>query len=80
MVAGCYVPALRAIEENDLKDETGKVIVHYFVEAPANVAPAGTTDPAWQVGVIVCLQEQHRGALSRYLPGSYVAQAVGIER
>jgi hypothetical protein len=57
IVAGCYAPALRALEENDLKDETGKVIVHYFVEAPANVAHAGTSDPAKQVGVIVSLQE-----------------------
>ena len=80
IVAGCYVPALRALEENDLKDEAGKVIVHYFAEAPASVAPAGTTDPARQVGVIVCLQEHTEAPVSRYLPGSYVAQAVGIER
>src|SRR5262249_7418223 len=57
IVAGCYVPVVRAVEENDLKDETGKVIVHYFVEAPTNVAAAGTTDPFKQVGVIVCLQD-----------------------
>jgi len=40
-----------------LKDEAGKTIVEYIVEAPANVAPAGTTDPARQVGVIFCSQE-----------------------
>jgi len=57
IVAVCYTPALRALEEKDLRDEAGKVIVHYFVEAPDNVAPAGITDPARQVGVIVCLQE-----------------------
>ncbi len=56
-VAGCCVPALRAAGENELKDETGKTIVHYIVEAPANVAPVGTTDPARQVGVIFCFQE-----------------------
>ncbi len=43
--------------ETELKDETGKTILHYIVEAPANVAPAGTTDPAKQVGVIFCFQE-----------------------
>ena len=42
IAAGCFVPALRALQENDLKDETGRVIVHYFVEAPADAAPAGT--------------------------------------
>ena len=51
------IPALRAAGENELKDETGKTIVHYIVEAPANIAPAGTTDPARQVGVIFCFQE-----------------------
>src|SRR5947209_11694922 len=56
-VAGCCVPALRAATEAELKDETGKTILHYIVEAPANVAPAGTTDPARQVGVIFCFQE-----------------------
>jgi HEAT repeat protein/Sel1 repeat-containing protein len=87
MVAVCYVPALRALEENDLKDEAGKVIVHYFVEAPANVAPAGTTDPAKQIGVIVCLQEHTeapsadiypvRASLKRLgLSDSYVLLAV----
>jgi hypothetical protein len=57
LTAFCCTSALHALEENDLKDDAGKVIVHYFVEAPTNVAPAGTTDPAKQVGVIVCLQE-----------------------
>ena len=45
IVAGCCVPALRAAEENDLKDETGKTIVHYFVEAPANVRPRARPIP-----------------------------------
>jgi TPR repeat protein len=56
-VAGCSVPALRAAEETELKDEAGKTILRYIVEAPANVAPAGTTDPAKQIGVILCFQE-----------------------
>jgi TPR repeat protein/predicted esterase len=56
-VAGCYAPALRADGVTQLKDEAGKTIVEYIVEAPANVAPAGTTDPAKQVGVIFCFQE-----------------------
>jgi TPR repeat protein len=57
IVAGWCVPALGASDENELKDESGKTIVHYIVEAPANVAPVGTTDPARQVGVIFCFQE-----------------------
>ena len=57
IIAGCCVPALRAAEETELKDETGKTVVRYIVEAPPNVAPAGTTDPTRQVGVIFCFQE-----------------------
>jgi TPR repeat protein len=58
IVGGWCVPALRAATgETELKDETGKPIVSYIVEAPANPAPAGTTDPARQVGVIFCFQE-----------------------
>src|SRR5258706_13067567 len=56
-VAGGYAPALRADGVTQLKDEAGKTIVEYIVEAPANVAPAGTTDPTKQVGVIFCFQE-----------------------
>ena len=57
IVAGCCLTALLAAGETELKDETGNTIVHYIVEAPANTAPAGTTDPARQVGVIFCFQE-----------------------
>ena len=39
------------------KTKPVKPFVRYIVEAPANVAPAGTTDPARQVGVIFCFQE-----------------------
>jgi hypothetical protein len=58
IVGGSCVSALRAATgETELKDETGKLIVSYIAEAPANTAPAGTTDPARQVGVIFCFQE-----------------------
>jgi hypothetical protein len=78
IVAGCYVPELRALEENDLKDETGKVIVHYFVEAPANVAPAGTTDPSRQVGVIVCLQEHTEAPSADIYPVRMSLKRLGL--
>src|ERR1700741_3674914 len=43
--------------ENELKDETGKTIIKYVVEAPPGIAPAGVTDPTKQVGLILCSQE-----------------------
>ena len=78
IVAGYYVPALRALQENDLKDETGRVIVHYFVEAPANAAPAGTTDPSKQLGVIVCLQEHTEAPSADIYPVRMSLKRLGL--
>jgi hypothetical protein len=57
LVAGFLLAPLRAAQETELKDETGKTILKYVVEAPQGIAPAGTTDPAKQVGLILCSQE-----------------------
>lgn len=84
---GCCAPALLAADEADLKDEAGKTIVHYIVEAPADVAPANATDPTQQVGVIFCFQEHTsppgadifpvRESLKRLgLSGQYVLLAI----
>src|ERR1044071_1517172 len=78
IVAGCYAPALRAVEENYHKDETGKVIAHFFVEAPAGVAPAGITDPARQVGVIVCLQEHTEAPSADIYPVRMSLKRLGL--
>lgn len=43
--------------EAELKDDAGKTIIKYVVEAPANLAPAGTSDPAKQVGLFLCFPE-----------------------
>jgi TPR repeat protein len=49
--------SLRAAEETELKDDTGKTIIRYVVEVPPGIAPAGTTDPARQVGLFLCFPE-----------------------
>lgn len=56
-VAATLIAPLRAAQETELKDEAGKTILKYVVEAPEGVAAAGTTDPAKQVGLILCSQE-----------------------
>ena len=56
-VAALVAAPLRAAQENELKDETGKTIVKYVIEVPPGLAPAGTTDPAKQAGLILCSQE-----------------------
>lgn len=57
LTAGCFVAPLRAAKETELKDETGKTVIKYVIEVPPGIAPAGTLDPARQVGLILCSQE-----------------------
>ena len=56
-VTAFFSAPLRAAADTELKDDTGKTIIRYVVEAPAGVAPAGTTDPARQVGLFLCFPE-----------------------
>src|SRR5215470_14877198 len=56
IVAAAVLP-LCAAQEAELKDEAGKTILKYVVEAPPGIAAAGVTDPARQVGLILCSQE-----------------------
>src|SRR5690606_7637041 len=72
------LPALRAAEEVELKDASGNTIVNYIVEAPANVAPAGTTDPARQVGVIFCFQEHTSAPGEDILPVRQSLKRLGL--
>ena len=57
IAAGVILLPLRAAQETELKDETGKTILKYVIEVPARIAPANATDPAKQVGLILCSQE-----------------------
>src|SRR5207244_1706499 len=57
-IVACYfITPLHATIEKELKDESGKTIVKYVIEVPDGIAPAGSTDPAQQVGLILCFQE-----------------------
>lgn len=56
-LAGYFTSPLRAANETELKDESGKSIVKYVIEVPDGIAPARTSDPAKQVGLILCFQE-----------------------
>jgi hypothetical protein len=56
-VAASCAPPLRAAQEAELKDDTGKTIIRYVVEAPDGLAPADTKDPARQVGLFLCFPE-----------------------
>ena len=44
---------LQSAVETELKEPGGQTIIRYVVEAPENIAPAESTDPAKQVGLIL---------------------------
>jgi HEAT repeat protein/predicted esterase len=56
VVALAATPTLAAAD-SELKDSTGKMVIRYVVEPPHNVAPAGTKDPARQLGLFLCFPE-----------------------
>jgi hypothetical protein len=57
LFAAAWILPLRAAGEAELKDAAGATIIKYVIEVPQGIAPAGTTDPAKQVGLILCSQE-----------------------
>ena len=56
-MAALLLKPLSAAQESELTDETGRTVIKYVVEAPPGAAAAGVTDPARQVGLILCSQE-----------------------
>ncbi len=64
--------------EAELKDAAGKTIIRYVVEAPENAAPARTTDPARQLGLILCFPEHDRPTGDEILPVREALIRLGI--
>ncbi len=58
---------LSAFDEGDVKDASGKPVLHYAVSTPKEMAPAGTADPAKQLGLILCYHE-HNGNVADEMP------------
>ena len=54
------LPSLLLSSATEAEFKFGDTTVRYAVEAPRAVAPAGTTDPAQQVGLILCFPEHDR--------------------
>ena len=67
-VAGSLNAPLFAAEEAQLKDENGKTIIRYVVEAPRGIAGPGSTDPVAQVGLFLCFPEHDRPTGDEILP------------
>ncbi|MDQ6677537.1 MAG: sel1 repeat family protein [Acidobacteriota bacterium] len=71
-------PALRGETESELKTDSGAVIIRYVVEAPDGIAPAGTADPARQVGLILCFAEHDRPTGDEILPVREALKRLGL--
>lgn len=69
---------LQGAQEAELKDEAGKVIVRYAVEAPVGVGAAGTTDPTKQVGLFICSPEHDRPTGDELLPVRESLRRLGL--
>ncbi|MDQ2900475.1 MAG: hypothetical protein M3Y07_11855, partial [Acidobacteriota bacterium] len=69
---------LHAAVETELKDDSGKTVIRYVVEAPDGIAPAGTTDPARQAGLILCFPEHDRPTGDEILPVREALKRLGI--
>src|SRR3954463_6275424 len=68
LAAGSLVVPMHAAQEAELKDDAGKTIIRYVIEVPKGIAPAGTTDPAKQVGLFLCFAEHERPTGDELLP------------
>jgi hypothetical protein len=78
VMSGAFIAPLAAAEETELKDEAGKTIIRYVVETPEGVAPAGTTDPARQVGLFLCFPEHDRPTGDELLPVREALKRLGL--
>src|SRR5258705_5592618 len=77
-VTAVFTLPLHAAAENELKDESGKTIIRYVVESPEGIAPAGTSDPAKQVGLILCFHEHDRPTGDEILPVREALKRLGV--
>ena len=67
---------LPAAEVTEFKD--GDTVVKYVVEAPAGIAPAGTTDPAKQTGLFLCMHEHDRPTGDELMPVREALRRLGL--
>ncbi|HWD98792.1 MAG TPA: tetratricopeptide repeat protein [Bryobacteraceae bacterium] len=78
-VALCLIVGpLFAAPETELKDASGHTVIRYVVEAPENVAPANTKDPARQVGLILCSAEHNRPTGDEIYPVREALRRLGM--
>lgn len=78
LIAGAITTPLYSATETELKDDTGKTIIRYVVEAPDKPLQAGATDPRQQVGLILCFPEHDRPTGDEILPVREALNRLGV--
>ena len=78
LLAASFSTPLHSAVEAELKDASGNTIIRYVVEAPEHVAPAGTTDPARQLGLFLCFPEHDRPTGDEILPVREALNRLGV--
>ena len=76
--ASLSIAFLNGAAETELKGEAGNAVIRYVVEAPAGIAPAGTTDPTKQVGLFICSPEHDRPTGDELLPVRESLRRLGL--
>jgi hypothetical protein len=77
-MGSCGVLPLFGAEPSELKDATGKTIIKYVVEPPESLPPAATTDPAKQLGLILCFPEHDRPVGDELYPVRQALTRLGL--
>ena len=75
--AGLSAPLYGAAEV-ELKDPAGNTIIRYVAEPPDNIPPVNTSDPAKQVGLILCFPEHDRPTGDEILPVREALKRLGL--
>jgi hypothetical protein len=78
LIGSCSVLPLFAAGEAELKDDAGKTIIKYVVQPPESMPPASTTDPAQQLGLILCFPEHDRPVGDELYPVRQALTRLGL--
>ena len=70
--------AFAAAPPAELKNAAGETIIKYVVEPPDAFAPASTTDPAKQLGLLLCLPEHDRPVGDEIYPVREALKRLGL--
>ena len=78
VTAALLLSAIYAAQPSTLKDSAGNAIIQYVVEPPDKFAPPSATDPASQLGLILCFPEHDRPVGDEIYPVREALRRLGI--